>query len=184
MHECAFTAYNRHALLPMLRLFMENIMNRLSLFTLCLFLAGTIAVPQAHAEAKEQLVIAAGSRSSSTAFEQNFTGNVRADPAFETKIPQRVYSSYVTFEPGARTNWHSHPLGQTLLVTFGVGLTQEWGGPVQVIRQGDVVLCPPNVKHWHGAMAENAMTHLAIGEHSEGSSVTWMESVTDEQYRY
>lgn len=157
-------------------------MKRLSLFVLCLLFFGVMTVPPAYAEAQGQLVIPAGSRPSSTASGQNFTGNVRIDPAFETQAPQRVYGSYVTFEPGARTNWHTHPLGQTLLVTFGVGLTQEWGGPVQIIRQGDVVLCPPNVKHWHGAAPDTAMTHLAIGERLDGKSVTWMEQVSDEQY--
>ena len=157
-------------------------MKCLSLFVLSLLLSGVMTVPPAHAEAQGQLVIPAGSRPSSTAPGQNFTGNVRVDPAFETQTPQRVYGSYVTFEPGARTNWHTHPLGQTLLVTFGVGLTQEWGGPVQIIRQGDVVLCPPNVKHWHGAAPDTTMTHLAIGERLDGKSVTWMEQVSDEQY--
>ena len=172
----------RHALLLLPQFFMETIMKRLSLFTLCLLLAGVMVASSTYAAPQKQIVISGESRHSSPAPKQNFIGNVRVDPAFETQAPQRVYGSYVTFEPGARTNWHTHPLGQTLLVTFGVGLTQEWGGPVQVIRQGDVVLCPPNVKHWHGAMPNNAMTHLAIGEHLEGSSVTWMESVTDEQY--
>ena len=157
-------------------------MKRLSLFVLCLLFFGVMTVPPAYAEAQGQLVIPAGSRPSSTASGQNFTGNVRIDPAFETQAPQRVYGSYVTFEPGARTNWHTPPLGQTLLVTFGVGLTQEWGGPVQIIRQGDVVLCPPNVKHWHGAAPDTTMTHLAIGERLDGKSVTWMEQVSDEQY--
>lgn len=157
-------------------------MKRLSLFVLCLLFSGVMTVPPTHAEAQGQLVIPAGSRPSSTAPGQNFTGNVRVDPAFETQAPQRVYGSHVTFEPGARTNWHTHPLGQTLLVTSGVGLTQEWGGPVQFIRQGDVVLCPPNVKHWHGAAPDAAMTHLAIGERLDGKSVTWMEQVSDEQY--
>ena len=157
-------------------------MKRLSLFVLCLLFSGVMTVPPTHAEAQGQLVIPAGSRPSSTAPGQNFTGNVRVDPAFETQAPQRVYGSYVTIEPGARTNWHTHPLGQTLLVTSGVGLTQEWGGPVQFIRQGDVVLCPPNVKHWHGAAPDAAMTHLAIGERLDGKSVTWMEQVSDEQY--
>ena len=157
-------------------------MKRLSLFVLCLLFSGVMTVPPTHAEAQGQLVIPAGSRPSSTAPGQNFTGNVRVDPAFDTQAPQRVYGSYVTFEPGARTNWHTHPLGQTLLVTSGVGLTQEWGGPVQFIRQGDVVLCPPNVKHWHGAAPDAAMTHLAIGERLDGKSVTWMEQVSDEQY--
>ena len=157
-------------------------MKRLSLFVLCLLFFGVMTVPPAYAEAQGQLVIPAGSRPSSTASGQNFTGNVRIDLAFETQTPQRVYGSHVTFEPGARTNWHTHPLGQTLLVTFGVGLTQEWGGPVQILRQGDVVLCPPNVKHWHGAAPNAAMTHLAIGERLDGKSVTWMEQVSDEQY--
>lgn len=162
---------------------MEKIMKRLFLFTLSLLLAGGMAVPPAHAETRGQIVIPGGSRPSSTAPSQNFTGSVRVDPAFATQDPQRVYGSYVTFEPGARTNWHTHPLGQTLIVTFGTGLTQEWGGPIQVIRQGDVVLCPPNVKHWHGAAPNTAMTHLAIGERLDGKSVTWMEKVTDEQYQ-
>lgn len=157
-------------------------MKRLSLFVLCLLFAGVMTMSQARAESQGQIVIPGGSRPSSAAPKQNFTGNVRVDPAFDTQAPQRVYGAYVTFEPGARTNWHTHPLGQTLIVTSGIGLTQEWGGPIQVIRQGDVVLCPPNVKHWHGAAPNNAMTHLAIGERLDGSSVTWMENVTDEQY--
>lgn len=157
-------------------------MKRLFLFAFCLLLAGGMALSQARAEPQGQLVIPANTHPSSMAPEQNFTGNVRVDPVFATQAPQRVYGAYVTFEPGARTNWHTHPLGQTLIVTFGVGLTQEWGGPVKILRQGDVVLCPPNVKHWHGAAPNNAMTHLAIGEQLEGGNVTWMEKVSDEQY--
>ncbi len=184
MQEGAFTAHIAiQVLLPRVTgLFMENIMKPLSLFFLCLLLAGSIAMP-AHAETREQLVIPAGSRPSSTASAQNFTGSVRVDPAFETLAPQRAYGSHVTFEPGARTNWHTPPLGQTLLVTFGTGPIQEWGGPIQIIRQGDVVLCPPNVKHWHGAAPDVAMTHLAIGERLDGKSATWMEKVADEQYQ-
>ena len=157
-------------------------MKRLSLFVLCLLFAGVMTVPPTHAEAQGQLVIPAGSRPSSTAPGQNFTGNVRVDPAFETQAPQRVYGSYVTFEPGARTNWHTHPLGQTLIVTFGKGLTQEWGGPVQVIRQGDVVLCPPNVKHWHGAKKDSWFAHIAFDVPGEDASNEWLEPVTDEEY--
>ncbi len=157
-------------------------MNRLLFFSLCLLLAGGIAVPSAYAEAQGQTVIPGGSRPSFAAPKQHFTGHVRVDPAFEARAPQRVYGSYVTFEPGARTDWHSHPLGQTLLVTFGVGLTQEWGGPIQIIRQGNVVLCPAHVNHWHGAAPNTAMTHLAIGERMDGASVTWMEKVSDQQY--
>ncbi len=98
------------------------------------------------------------------------------------RSPQRVYGAYVTFGPGARTDWHTHPLGQTLIVTFGTGLTQEWGGPIRTIHQGDVIICRLNVKHWHGAAPGSAMTHLAIGEREDGKSVTWMEKVTAGQY--
>lgn len=158
----------------------------LALLAACLLLSGIVSSTPAHAETREargQVVIPGGSRPSSAAPTRNFTGNVRVDPVFETQAPARAYASYVTFEPGARTNWHTHPLGQTLIVSFGVGLTQEWGGPIQVIRQGDVVLCPPEVKHWHGAAPDAAMTHLAIGERLDGGSVTWMEKVSDEQYQ-
>ena len=157
-------------------------MKRLSLFVSCLLFAWGMTMPQVHAEAQGQIVIPGGSRPSSAAPKQNFTGNVRVTPAFDTQAPQHVYGAYVTFEPGARTYWHTHPLGQTLIVTSGVGLTQQWGGPIQVIRQGDVVLCPPNIKHWHGAAANTSMTHLAIGERLDGYSVTWMEKVSDSQY--
>lgn len=156
-----------------------------SLVALGLLISGTALVASAHAEepiARGQIVIPGGSRPSSTASSQNFTGNVRVDPVFQTRAPSRAYGSYVTFEPGARTAWHTHPLGQTLVVTFGVGLTQEWGGPVREIKTGDVVVCPAGVKHWHGATPDAAMTHLAIGEHLDGASVEWMEKVSDEQY--
>ncbi len=166
---------------------MENTMKKFSIpfIALCLLVSGIAFAAPAPAEeqiAGGQIVIPGGSRPSSVAPSQNFTGSVRVDPAFQTQAPARAYGSYVTFEPGARTNWHTHPLGQTLIVTFGTGLTQEWGGPVQVIRQGDVVMCPPGVKHWHGAAPDAAMTHLAIGEHAEGKSVEWMEQVSDAQY--
>ncbi len=151
-----------------------------------LLFSGSALAVSAHAEAqpsRRQVVIPAGSRPSSGVSGQNFTGAVRVDPAFQTQAPARAYGSYVTFEPGARTNWHVHPLGQTLIVTFGTGLTQEWGAPVKVVRQGDVVICPPGVKHWHGAAPDAAMTHLAIGERLDGRSVEWMEQVSDEQYQ-
>ena len=175
-------ACTRHALLLLPQFFMETIMKRLSLFTLCLLLAGVMAASSTYAAPQKQIVISGESRHSSPAPKQNFIGNVRVDPAFETQAPQRVYGSYVTFEPGARTNWHTHPLGQTLLVTFGVGLTQEWGGPVQVIRQGDVVLCPPNVKHWHGAAKDSWFAHVAIEVPAEGASNEWCEPVSDGDY--
>jgi quercetin dioxygenase-like cupin family protein len=111
-----------------------------------------------------------------------FTGFVRIDPLFQPDEPSRVSGGSVTFEPGARTAWHAHPLGQTLIVTAGLGRVQREGGQVQEIRPGDVVRIPPNVKHWHGATPSTAMTHIAIQEALGGSPVTWMEQVSDEQY--
>ena len=112
-----------------------------------------------------------------------FTGTVRQDPVIEAADPARVRAVSVTFEPGARTAWHTHPLGQTLIVTAGRGLAQSWGGPVREIRVGDVVWFPPGEKHWHGAAPETAMVHLAIQEALDGKAVDWLEYVTDEQYR-
>ena len=111
-----------------------------------------------------------------------FTGTVRLDPLMEAPEPARVRAAAVTFEPGARTNWHTHPLGQTLVVTAGAGLAQVWGGPIRAIRPGDVVWFPPGEKHWHGASPTTAMTHIAIQEALDGSPADWLESVTDEQY--
>jgi quercetin dioxygenase-like cupin family protein len=111
-----------------------------------------------------------------------FTGTVRIDPVFEAPAPGRVAGASVTFEPGARTAWHTHPLGQTLVVTAGRGLAQRWGGPVEEIRPGDVVWFPPGEKHWHGAAPATAMTHIAIQEKQGGKAVDWMEKVSDEQY--
>lgn len=165
----------------------RNPMKLLSLlFMSCLLVSGTGFAASVHAgeqASRGQTVIPAGSRPSSFASGEHFTGKVRVDPAFRMQSPARAYGAYVTFKPGARTDWHTHPLGQTLIVTFGTGLTQEWGGPVKVIRQGDVVMCPPGVRHWHGAAPDAAMTHLAIGEHLDGKSVEWMEKVSEEQYR-
>jgi quercetin dioxygenase-like cupin family protein len=112
-----------------------------------------------------------------------FTGSVRIDPLHQAPVPARVVAVSVTFEPGARTAWHSHPLGQTLIVTAGAGLAQRWGGPVEPIRSGDVVWFPPGEKHWHGAAPTTAMTHIAVQEHADGKTADWMEHVTDEQYR-
>jgi len=108
---------------------------------------------------------------------------VRVDPLHEAPEPARVRSACVTFEPGARTSWHTHPLGQTLVVTAGCGWTQCWGEPRQEIRAGDVVWCPPGKKHWHGATPTTAMTHIAIQEALNGKMVEWMEKVSDEQYQ-
>ncbi len=111
-----------------------------------------------------------------------FTGDVRIDSMFQRPDPSRVTGAIVTFEPGARTAWHSHPLGQTLIVTLGAGWTQCEGEPRYEIRAGDVIWCPPGHKHWHGATATTAMTHIAIQEAVDGANVTWMEKVTDEEY--
>ena len=112
-----------------------------------------------------------------------FTGSVQVEPLFPAHDPSRASGGKVTFEPGARSAWHTHPLGQTLIVTDGTGWIQQWGGPIQEIRKGDVVSIPPGVKHWHGATPNTAMTHIAIQEQLNGKAVEWMEKVTDEQYR-
>jgi quercetin dioxygenase-like cupin family protein len=111
-----------------------------------------------------------------------FTGTVRVDPLFKAPEPARGFGARVTFEPGARTAWHTHPLGQTLIVTAGCGRVQRWGGPVQEIRPGDVIWFPPGEKHWHGASPTTAMTHIAIVEQLNGKSADWMEKVSDDQY--
>lgn len=111
-----------------------------------------------------------------------FTGTVRIDPLFSPPDPARVAGALVTFEPGARTAWHTHPLGQTLIVTAGCGRAQREGGPIEEIRPGDIVWFPPGEKHWHGASPVTAMTHVAIAERHEGSAVTWLEKVSDAQY--
>src|ERR1700709_1433695 len=112
-----------------------------------------------------------------------FTGTGRIDPLFDRTDPARVSGATVTFEPGARTAWHTHPLGQTLIVTAGFGWAQREGGPIEEIRPGDVIWFPPGEKHWHGATATTAMTHIAITESLGGKNVDWMEKVSDEQYR-
>ena len=124
-----------------------------------------------------------GSRPSAKGPAENFTGAVRIDPLFQAPDPARATGALVTFEPGARSAWHTHPLGQTLIVMVGLGWTQCWGGPIEEIRPGDVISCPPGVKHWHGATPSTAMTHIAIQERdASGKVVAWMEKVTDEQY--
>ena len=124
-----------------------------------------------------------GSQPSAKGPAEWFTGTVRVDPLFQAPDPARVAGASVTFEPGARTAWHTHPLGQTLIVTAGFGLAQRWGGPIEELRPGDVVWFPPGEKHWHGAAPKTAMTHTAIHESLDGKTVDWMEHVTDEQYR-
>lgn len=125
----------------------------------------------------------AGSTPSTKGPDDWFSGTVRIDRLFTAEEPGRVSGAAVTFEPGARTAWHTHPAGQTLIVTAGLGLVQREGGPIEEIRPGDVVWFPAGEKHWHGASPEVAMTHIAIQESIDGSPVTWMEKVTDAQYR-
>nr|WP_244197656.1 cupin domain-containing protein [Caballeronia ptereochthonis] len=139
-------------------------------------------VPVEASPAASQQLTPAGAQASAAGPAGYFTGRVRVDPLSPANDTINVSSAYVTFEPGARSSWHTHPKGQFLVVTSGVGLTQEWGRPVEVIRPGDVVWCPPGIKHWHGAAANTAMTHLAITGTVDGKNVNWMEKVTDAQY--
>jgi quercetin dioxygenase-like cupin family protein len=123
-----------------------------------------------------------GTQASAKGPAETFTGNVRIDPLFQASDPARTMGVYVTFEPGARSAWHTHPLGQTLIVTAGCGLVQSAGGPAELIRAGDVVSCPPREKHWHGATATTAMTHIALVEQLDGKGVDWLEHVTGDEY--
>lgn len=123
-----------------------------------------------------------GSQPSARGSSEYFSGTVRIDSPFQATSPASLSGATVTFEPGAHTVWHTHPLGQTLLVTSGSGLVQEWGSPARWIRAGDIVWIPPCVKHWHGASPTTAMTHIAIAEALDGNGVDWMEKVADEQY--
>ena len=123
-----------------------------------------------------------GSQPSGKGPEDYFTGTVRIDPLFQAPAPARVIGASVTFEPGARTAWHTHPLGQTLIVTAGCGQAQRWDGLIEPIRPGDVIWFAPGEKHWHGATATTAVTHIAIQEHFDGKPVDWLEKVSDEQY--
>lgn len=124
----------------------------------------------------------AGAQPSYKGSAEYFTGNVRVDPIFKANDTAPYSGGYVTFEPGARTAWHTHPAGQRLIITAGVGWVQEWGGTIVEVRPGDAVWFPPGVKHWHGAAATSSMTHIALSGILEGKSVQWMEKVSDEQY--
>jgi 4-carboxymuconolactone decarboxylase len=128
-------------------------------------------------------IMRSGSQPSRQGPTENFTGSVRVDPLFQANAPARTSGSLVTFDAGARTAWHTHPLGQILIVTAGTGRVQRWGDPVEDIRRGDVVWIPPGQKHWHGAAPNSSMAHIAIVEQLDGKSVEWMEKVSDAQYR-
>ena len=158
-----------------------------TVFCMALALTAMVGFPAGQtfaAEAdKAQTIIRNGEQAAIKGSAQYFTGNVRIDPLYPANNDMRSSGGSVTFEPGARSNWHIHPVGQVLIVTSGVGRTQEWGKPVQEIRPGDVVICPVGVKHWHGAAPNSSMTHISICEEKEpGKVVEWMEKVTDEQY--
>ena len=140
--------------------------------------AHSTQTPQINMEIKR-----VGSQPSSKGPADWFTGTVRIDPLFQANAPARAIGASVTFEPGARTAWHTHPLGQTLIVTAGCGRAQRWEGPLEEIRPGDVIWIPPGEKHWHGAAPTTAMTHIAIQEQLDGKAVDWMEKVSDEQYQ-
>ncbi|MCY1194182.1 Cupin domain protein [compost metagenome] len=146
-------------------------------------LALSLGASAVHAAEQEPInVTRVGSNPSSAGAEQNFTGSVFVDSRFQAAAPARVGGGVVTFAPGARTAWHTHPLGQTLIITSGVGRVQKWGDTVQEIRPGDVVWIPPGVKHWHGASPSVGMSHIAIAESLDGKSVDWMEKVSTDQY--
>jgi 4-carboxymuconolactone decarboxylase len=141
------------------------------------------SVSPTHAQGSNKILITrSGLQPSREGAAENFTGSVRIDSAFQATAPGRASGARVRFEPGARTAWHSHPLGQTLIVISGVGRVQQWGGPVEEIRQGDVVWIPAGQKHWHGAAPNSSMVHIAIAEQLDGKAVEWMEKVSDAQY--
>ena len=145
-------------------------------------IAAAISLSLGMAPAAGQNISPNGSRPSTKGPAEYFTGSVTVDPLFGANAHMPSTGGHVTFEPGARTAWHTHPLGQTLFVTSGVGRVQTWGGPVREIRAGDTVWIPPAEKHWHGATAEHAMEHIAMQEAQGGEHVKWLEPVTDEQY--
>jgi 4-carboxymuconolactone decarboxylase len=143
--------------------------------------AGAASGPQAPGPQSIR-IMRSGSQPSRQGPAENFTGSVRVDPLFQASAPARTSGSLVTFEPGARSAWHTHPLGQVLLVTAGAGRVQRWGDPVDEIRPGDVVWIPPGQKHWHGAAPNSSMAHIAVSEALDGKAVEWMEKVSDAQY--
>jgi quercetin dioxygenase-like cupin family protein len=146
--------------------------------------SGSGAPPVASNEDSQTIsVTRSGSQPSVKGPSEYFTGSVRVDYLFKPNDPSRTSGALVTFEPGGRSAWHTHPVGQILIVTAGSGWVQQWGGQIQEIRQGDVVRIPPGQKHWHGATATTGMTHIAIQEQLDGKRVEWMEKVSDEQYR-
>jgi quercetin dioxygenase-like cupin family protein len=147
------------------------------------FINDMIPATAHNAKERDMDIKRSGSRPSGKGPAEWFTGAVRIDPLFEAPEPARARAASVTFEPGARTAWHTHPLGQALVVTFGLGWVQRWGGPIEEIRPGDVIWFAAGEKHWHGATPTTAMTHIAVQEALNGKPVDWMEHVSEEQYR-
>jgi quercetin dioxygenase-like cupin family protein len=161
-------------------------MKSYSALLLTLLLIGAIpsvadAEPLTKADAVQ--ILRSGSRPSRAGELANFTGSVRLDPLFAAAAPSRMSGASVTFEPGARSNWHTHPVGQVLIVTAGLGWVRQWGAEIQEMRPGDVIQIPPGVRHWHGASPTTSVTHIALQEQLEGRAVDWMEPVSDAQYR-
>jgi len=152
--------------------------------SIAILLCALASVAQAQSPKDEGAIqiVRRGARPALQAPAEHFTGSVRVDPLFQATAPARASGSLVTFEPGARTAWHSHPLGQILIVTTGTGRVQRWGDPVEEIHQGDVVWIPPGQKHWHGAAPNSSMAHIGIVEQLDGKAVDWMEKVSDTQY--
>lgn len=150
---------------------------------LAVLLTAPVLALGADGAAPTMTVTRAGSQAATNGPATNFTGAVRVDPLFAANPALPVSSAYVTFEAGARSAWHTHPLGQMLVVTAGAGRVQSWGGPVFDVKPGDVVWTPAGVKHWHGAAANTPMTHMAIQQSAAGKAVTWLEQVSDEQYK-
>jgi quercetin dioxygenase-like cupin family protein len=148
-----------------------------------LVLVGLLLLSSTCLWASDLQITQSGSQPSTKGSAEYFTGTVRIDPLFKANDPSRASGSYVTFEPGAHSAWHTHPFGQILIVTAGTSWVQQWGGPIEEIRQGDVVRIPPGVKHWHGATVTTSMTHIALQEQLDGKSADWMEKVSDDQYR-
>jgi quercetin dioxygenase-like cupin family protein len=159
---------------------MRNPVAALALLPLSVVITGVAA---AQTSAPQITITPTTAQKVITGASDRFTGSVRVQSLFDPTEPSRTSGGAVTFQPGARSAWHTHPLGQILIVTDGVGWIQQWGGPVQVIHKGDVVWIPPGVKHWHGATPTSAMTHIAVQESLNGVAVNWLEQVTNEQYQ-
>jgi 4-carboxymuconolactone decarboxylase len=157
-------------------------MMRIFVIAISLWMLAPAAHSQTSGDQGAIRILRSGSQPSRQGVAENFTGSVRVDPLFQAIAPARTSGALVTFEPGARTAWHTHPLGQILIVTAGTGRVQRWGDPVEEIHQGDVVWIPPGQKHWHGASPNSSMTHIAIVEALDGKTVAWMEKVSDAQY--